>query len=239
MAPTPTEPFRASPDDRGVITLLPPTSCSMAWSGTSDHIGVVASCVLVAHCGPTAWSIPFESPSPTPAEEVARLRDRIIAAAGLTKQDIARGIGVDRRSLSGFVTGEIRPSDLRLRALHVLAESSEWAAGRYGVRAKDVLREDPGDGALLDLIASGRTSVADEMQHAAEALGLVRRGAVTIRTRATNRAPLYLKAREAWAHRLDKPTAGGHVRDAAVYEQDLSKAVRSGAEGTRPRRKRI
>lgn len=237
MATTPTEPFRAPIDEGDLITLLPPMSWSVAWSGTGGI--VVANCVFITNPGPTSWSLPFESPAPTPAEEVARLRDRIIDASGLSKQDIARGIGVDRRSLSGFVTGEIRPSELRLRALYVLADSSEWAAGRYGVRARDVLREDTGEGAPLDMIASGRMMVMDEMQRAAEALGLVRRGAVTVRTRVSNREPLYLKAREAWSHRLDKPRAGGQVRDPAIYEQDLSNAVRPGAQSARPRRKQI
>jgi len=238
MTSTPTDPFRAPVADGDVVTLLPPTVWSAAWSGTSDHVGMVASFVVV-NSGQTSWSLPYESPSPTAAEEVARLRDRIIDAAGLSKQDIARGIGVDRRSLSGFVTGEIRPSELRVRALHVLAESAEWAAARYGVRAKDVLREDTGGGVPLDLIATGRSTVVDEMERSAEVLGLVRRGAVTVRRRTSNREPLYLKARETWSNRLDKPTPGGQVRDAADYEQDLSNAVQSGPQSARPRRKRI
>ncbi len=239
MASTPTDPFRAPVEAGDVVTLLPPTVWSAAWSGTSSHVGVVASRLVVVCAGQTSWSLPFESPSPTAAEEVARLRDRIIDAAGLSKQDIARGIGVDRRSLSGFVTGEIRPSELRVRALHVLADSAEWAAARYGVRAKDVLRENMGEGVPLDMIASGRSAVVDEMERAAEVLGLVRRGAVTVARRISNREPLYLKARETWSNRLDKPTAGGQVRDPAVYEQELSNAARLGPGTARPRRKQI
>lgn len=238
MATTPTGPFRAPARDEDVVTLLPPPIWSTAWSGTSDHIGMVEGCVVVVNTMPTSWSVPFVSPVRTAAEEVTHLRDRVIDAAGLTKQDIARGIGVDRRSLSGFVSGEIRPSGLRIRSLQALAESAEWAAARYGVRAKDVLREDSGNGAPLDLIASGRTTVIDAMELAAEALGLVRRGAVSIRRRISSREPLYLKARQTWSNRLDTPTAGGQVRDPAVYEQDLSNAARS-QPVARPRRKHL
>lgn len=238
MTTTSTDPFHAPADSREVIRLLPPVIWSTMRSATTDHLGLVRDRVVVVTPAATPWSIPFESPAPTAAEEVARLRDRVIDAAGLSKQDIARAIGVDRRSLSGFVTGEIRPSRLRVRALAVLAESAEWAATRFGVRARDVLREDAGEGAALDLIASGRTTVVNEMERAADALGLVRSGAVSVRQRSATREPLYLKARETWADRLDTPAAGGHVRAPAAYEQDLSQAAES--QPTRePRRKRI
>ena len=176
--------------------------------------------------------------SPDGCRGSARLRDRILEAAGLSRQDIARGIGVDRRSLSGFVTGEIRPTEARLRALQVLADSAEWAAARYGARAKDVLRVDTGRGAALDLIAEGHTSVIGEMEEAAVAVGLVRRGSVSVRTRKTNREPLHLKAREAWADRVDRPASGGRVQDPTVYEQDLSMA-RPAPRATRARRREI
>jgi hypothetical protein len=101
-----------------------------------------------------------------------------------------------------------------------------------------VLREDAGEGVPLDLIASGRTTVVSEMERAAEALGLIRKGAVSVRRRSTNREPLYLKARETWSNRLDKPAAGGQVRSPAAYEQDLSHAAESAPSG-QPRRKRI
>ncbi|MCA1706814.1 MAG: helix-turn-helix domain-containing protein [Actinobacteria bacterium] len=236
---TSTGPFCAPAEPRDVVTLLPPPICSAIWSGTSDHMGIVRNWVVVVPTVATPWSLPFQSPAPTAAEQVARLRDRVIEAAGLSKQDIARGIGVDRRSLSGFVTGEIRPSPLRVRALEVLAESAEWAATRFGVRARDVLQEDAGQGAPLDLIAAGRTSVVSEMELGANALGLVRTGAVAVRRRSPNREPLYLKARDTWSAWLDKPTAGGQVRDLTVYEQNLSDAAESRPSRGRPRRKRI
>lgn len=235
MTTTSTDPFLAR-DPRLVVELLRPPIWSTTLSATSNHVGIVTSWVVEVTPGATPWSIRFESPAPTPAAEVARLRDRVIDAVGLSKQDIARGIGVDRRSLSGFATGEIRPSRLRLRALEVLAESAEWALTRFGIRARDLLREDAGQGAPLDLIASGRTTVIAEMELAAEALGLVRRGAVSIQPRSANREPLYLRARETWSNRVDKPTPGGDVRPLSVYEQDLSQAAQSRPSGG-PRRK--
>lgn len=239
MATTPTEHFYAPAQPRDVVMLLPPPVWSAVWSGTSDHVGVVGNCILVVNAVATPWSVPFEAPAPSAAEAVARLRDRIIDAAGLSKQDIARAIGVDRRSLSGFVTGEIRPSELRVRALEVLAQSAEWAATRFGTWARDTLRHDTGEGAPLDLIATGRSTVVEELEAAGVALGLVRRGAVSVRPRVATREPLYLRARETWSNRIDKPETGGQVRDPAVYEQDLSKAVKSEETSTRPRRKRI
>lgn len=238
MKTTSTDPFSAPADPRDVVKLLPPSIWPTVPTATSDHMGVVRNWVVIVAPVATPWSIPFEPLAPSAAADVAQLRDRVIGAAGLSKQEIARGIGVDRRSLSGFVTGEIHPSRLRVRALEVLAESAEWAAMRFGIRARDVLREDAGEGAPLDLIASGRTTVVSEMQRAAEALGLVRRGAVAVSRRTTSREPLYLKARETWSNRLDRPAAGGQVRSPAVYEQDLSNASESRPSG-RPRRKRI
>jgi len=96
-----------------------------------------------------------------------------------------------------------------------------------------------GDGAPLDLIAEGRSDVVREMELAAEALGLVRRGAVSVKNRRTSRDPLYLKAREAWSDRIDRPTPGGRVRDSGIYEQDLSEAPRTPPAPPRPRRRQI
>lgn len=235
---TTTAPFRAPPDRSEVITLLPAMVLSSAWLGTSDHGGVIVGRLVTAP-DQTTWYVPFASHSATPSEEVTRLRDRISELAGLNKQDIARGMGVDRRSLSGYVAGEIRPTELRLRALRLLAEAAEWANARYGVHARDVLRSDLGEGAVLDLVASGRTLFTDEMERSAAALGLNRRDAVQVRARVPARDPLYLKARATWASRHDTPAIGGRVRDPALYEQDLTNAVRTLPNSGRPRRKQI
>ena len=92
---TSTSPFRA-PLEAGVRVLLPLT-WSAGWTGTIDHIGLIQADLMNLDLQ-TAWTCAFATPAPTAAEEVARLRDAISDAAGLTKQEIARGIGVDRRS---------------------------------------------------------------------------------------------------------------------------------------------
>ena len=232
---TSTSPFRA-PLEAGVRVLLPLT-WSAGWTGTIDHIGLIQADLMNLDLQ-TAWTCAFATPAPTAAEEVARLRDAISDAAGLTKQEIARGIGVDWRSLSGFVTGEIRPTATRLRALQALADAATWAASRYGARARDVLSHDAGAGSALDMLAGGRTDVFADLEAAAASLGLVRRGEVTTRSRRTGRPPLYLEAREAWADRVDQPAQGGEVRNQSVYEQDLSEALPSPAH-QQPRRRQI
>lgn len=231
-------PFRSSDSVDDLVTLLPPLWISGSWTGTSDHLGISAQ-LASRTLALTSWAVPFESPAPTDPEEVARLRDRIIEIARLSRQEISRGIGVDRRSLSGFVSGEIRPTEARIRALRVLADSAEWAREHFGARAKDVLREDTGEGSPLDMIASGQTDVRDQMASAAEKLGLVRRGAVRTARRSPDREPLYLQARTVWADRIDKPTGGGVAREAGTYEQDLSEAIKDVPVRTRPRRRNI
>ena len=70
MATTPSEPFRAPIDAGALITLLPPMSWSVAWSGTSNHIGIITGTASSSpEPRPTSWSLPFESPAPTSAEE--------------------------------------------------------------------------------------------------------------------------------------------------------------------------
>lgn len=226
-------------EDRDTITLVSPPFVDPSWRGTSDHVGVVCGVVVKLSRLATSWVVPYDAPAASPAEEVARLRDRAIEAAGVTKQDVARAMGVDRRSLSGFVAGEIRPSAQRLHALQVLAESAEKAAARFGVRAREVLAHEEHGQSVLDLIAAGRVSLTGEIAAAAADLGLVHQGVVAVRRRPAGREPLYLRARELWADRVDKPTAGGTVRDLAMYEQDLSRAAPAPVSSPRPRRKRI
>jgi transcriptional regulator with XRE-family HTH domain len=220
-----------------VVHVLSPL-WSAAWMGTSDHFGVRLGWILRGSTEHTSWAGPFAVRRIRPiANEVLELRDRIIAVSGLTKQDIARALGVDRRSLSGYVTGEIRPTESRVESLRALAELVETLRPRFGDRLRDVLRCDTGHGTPLDLIGSGRLDLTDGIAAAAAIVMPTPR--ITVRRR-QHREPLYLLARERWADRLDLPAAGGVVRNEAVYEQDLSKASPSQpTTGRRPRRKRI
>ena len=109
------------------------------WSGTSNHLGMSASfgAQFELNC-PTVWPLSVESPSSFLAEEVSRLRDQIIDVAGLTCQEIALAIGVDRRSLSGFARGDIRPTPPRLESLRLLAKVAQYASSRWGERSRQV-----------------------------------------------------------------------------------------------------
>lgn len=221
------------------LNLLSPPLWSAGWGGTSSHFGFPARCRVVADLDVTSWAAAFEAVVTSLAEEVRRLRDQIIELTGLTKQEIARSIGVDRRSLSGYVTGEIRPSDERLMALRVLAEVAGHASARFGERAREVLRFQTAEGAALDLIAAGRIELGAAIDAAAANAAVPGRARVTVRRR-HHRPALYLKARDQWSDHIDQPTPGGVAREQTAYEQDLSKAPRSpGRERRSPRRKRI
>jgi transcriptional regulator with XRE-family HTH domain len=172
------------------------------------------------------------------ADEVEQLRDAIERACGLTRQDIARAIGVDRRSLSGFVSGEIQPTTERLALLRSLADVAAWTAERFGKRAREVLTAEGDSGCPLDLVASGLTDLKDAVESAAQAAGVIARAPVTFRHRKHGK-PLYLRAREVWSGRADLPTRSGVVRDPAVYEQDLAAAaVTNEARGHYRRRRK-
>lgn len=218
---TPTTTALPVPSARSVVVLRP-----LGWSpsppGTSDRFGIGASWLPTLSNDPTTGARTFAASPRSDADEVIRLRDRIQETSGLTRAEIARSIGVDRRSLSGFATGEIRPIESRLRALRAVGDAADWASTRYGARAAAVLRADAGGVPPLDLLAKGQTDVIEAMRNAARRLGLVATGTVTITRRSPSRQPLYQMAKRAWAGQLDQPTAGGQVRDPSTYEQDLS-----------------
>lgn len=223
------------PDD--TVTLLPSAPSSTTWLGTASHFGLPATRRVLIHLNRTWWSAELDTPISSIAHEMRSLRDRVGELTGLSKQDVARAIGVDRRSLSGFVTGEIRPTDSRVLALRVLADVAERVAGRFGDRARDVLRCDYGRGSVLDLIATGRVDVHAEIDVAAESIGVSPKTRVLTRRRG-RRDPPYLRALEQWANRVDKPEPGGTPREATVYEQRLDQAAPSGKPHY-PRRKQI
>jgi len=55
-----------------------------------------------------------------PQKEVRRLRDEIQAKGALSQQQIAQLVGVDRRSLSGWVSGDYVPSKVNIERLRTL-----------------------------------------------------------------------------------------------------------------------
>jgi len=225
-------------DDASEFTLLVPVLLEDDAFGTSDHIGFAVSCRLTPD---VAIPTPFATTRTTVralAGEVERLRDQIAARAGLTRQEIARAIGVDRRSLSGFVTGEIRPTDTRIRALRVLAETAAWSADEFGEHAREVLRGSDSTTSPLALIARGETDLRPTLLAIAERAGVVRQSPIDTRVRAT-REPLYLRAAGAWEGKGNLPVRAGVPRLDSDYEQDLSKAVSAAEPSARVRRKAL
>lgn len=231
--------------DAGPLSFIVAPIETLSWSGTSSYVSVIAVAAWVSEARArvlgadrTTWPTPFSEPTVSKAGEVEQLRDAIARACGLTRQDIARAIGVDRRSLSGFVSGEIQPTSERLALLRSLADVAAWTAERFGKRAREVLTAEGDRGCPLDLVATGLTDLKDAIESAAQAAGVIARAPVTIRHR-KHGEPLYLRARDVWSGRADLPTRSGVVRDPEVYEQDLAEAaVTSEARGRNRRRRK-
>jgi transcriptional regulator with XRE-family HTH domain len=226
-------------DDDEEFTLLVPALLEADAFGTSDHIGFSTGCRVASDTGKTTWFMSGRAMIKALAGEVEQLRDRVGERTGLTRQEIARAIGVDRRSLSGFVTGEIRPTEVRMLALRALADNADWTVEQFGEHAREVLRGKSPESSPLRLIAEGRTDIRRELQAAAEQAGLGSIGRVTIQSRAS-REPLYLKAASAWSTTGHLPSRLGTPRDDAEYDQDLSKAAAAPMPPPeRPRRRQI
>ena len=206
--------------------------------GTSHRIGIPARYRIVNNAEATSWVVTRRSVDRTISAVVKQLRDRISAQTRLTRQEIARSIGVDRRSLSGFVSGEIRPTPERLEMLRTLAATADWAASQFGEHAREVLRGESPDTSPLRLIAEGRTDIRHALHAAATRTGLVETTGLRIRQR-ESREPLHRTAAAVWADQQDTPIGRGLARDRSVYEQDLSKAVPANRMPDRPRRKRL
>lgn len=186
------------------------------WMGTSDHLGISPTFAgsFEPNC-PTVWPLSAESSSSFLADEVARLRDQIIEVAGLTRQEIALAIGVDRRSLSGFASGDIRPTPPRLESLRLLAKVAQYASSRWGERSRQMLLSARHGRTPLELVAAGDTSVFGVLDSidAADA-------AVSTRSLGTKGQPLYLAARTR-GRPLER---AGVLREDEIYEQDIADA---------------
>ena len=205
--------------------------------GTNGHLGFSANWSLVQHpC--TSW-VTGSVPTPrTIAGEVRELRDRIIRSTGLSRQEIARAIGVDRRSLSGYVSGEIRPADDRLRSLRELAEIAEWSVDRFGEHARELLRGTSSTRPPLDVIGDRGQDVRRVLEAGARTLRAAQPSTVSIEPRLT-RLPLHAHALSVWAEESSLPARGGTPREPTTYEQDLSTAPQAPDPQERPRRRKI
>ena len=202
---------------------------SATWVGTTDHFGIPQT-VDVFFSSVTAWPISTESPASFLAEEVVRLRDQIIEASGLTRQEIAAAIGVDRRSLSGFATGEIRPTPSRLESLRLLARVAVYASARWGERARDVLVTSHEGLTPLERVAAGDRAVFVAL----ESLGNAG-SRTTIERRSLRSQPLYELVRAM----PTQPSRARTLRDENEYTQDLAEAPAFHEDELPARRRRI
>ena len=205
---------------------------------TSDHIGFWSGCRIAPDLVKTTWILPHHAAVRELAAEVERLRDLIGSRTGLTKQEIAKAIGVDRRSLSGFVKGEIRPTEERILALRALADTAVWCSEQFGEHTRELLRGVDPETSPLRLFAEGKTDVRREIRAAAKKTGIGQANDITTRPRNT-RVPLYVKAAETWRGKGLAPTRQGTPRSSSVYEQDLTKASTAVQTSDRLRRRNI
>jgi transcriptional regulator with XRE-family HTH domain len=169
-----------------------------------------------------------------PAADVRALRDRI-ASHALSKQEIARAIGVDRRSLSGFAKGDIRPSRERLEMLRTLADLADAVAMERPGRVREVLLTRRGRIALIDQLAtSGRSILATWRAWVARSEAIV-----TVTPRAAVRAePVWAAAARALTEgRLSVPPRARTVRAESAYETDLGEAAAFAEPDYRSRRR--
>lgn len=96
----------------------------------------------------------------TVADEVRGLRDEIQRSGGLSRSDIAQLVGVDRRSLSGWVSGKTSPSTINLNRLRTLAEVVR-RLNHLGVPELAVsMRDAETAGVVTDAVRGGRADRA-------------------------------------------------------------------------------
>lgn len=156
------------------------------------------------------------------SEEVRRFRDEISRRTRLTRQQIARAIGVDRRSLTAWVNGSSVPGPDRLERLRFLAGLVREIDAAQPGRATEVVLARRRGGDVLDLVAAGRFAEAHNWQSMEPAEPSVR---VTPCHRAPPKPPLHAAALAAFrSGQLSVPPRARTIREVADYEQDLERA---------------
>jgi transcriptional regulator with XRE-family HTH domain len=164
----------------------------------------------------------LKAPPVAVATEVASTRDHLVRL-GLTRQQISRALGVDRRSLSGWATGEIRPTAERLEALRTLLSVASTIDRDQPGRVSEILLHRRGQSDLLDQLARGRADLLqDWARWAAEPAATAQ---VRHRTETLPQEPVWAAAARAWADgRLSPWERQPTVRPETTYEADLTGA---------------
>jgi transcriptional regulator with XRE-family HTH domain len=165
-------------------------------------------------------------------DEVCRLRDEITRRSRLSQAQIARAIGVNRRSLALWVKGTNRPKPDRVERLRFLAALVRTIDASKPGRAKEELLAFRGPGDLLDEIAQGRYERAEAWQ------ARVQPPVVRVERSQHAGGELHKPALRAFLEGKLQPLGRSHVlRSPDVYAQDLSKAERFMSGGSTPRRR--
>lgn len=164
----------------------------------------------------------FLAPPGPVQEEVQRLRDEVARRTRLTRQQISRALGVDRRTLSSWANGTTIPTADRLERLRYLAATvREMDALRPG-EATNLLLAQRWGGDILDLIARSEFVTVRNWQGLEPGRAVVE---VKKRTSARPEAPFYANALAAYLEgRLNAPPRARGIRESTEYEQDLSEA---------------
>ena len=188
------------------------TGAVTSWTGLFWH----------TYISSTESGITYASTPRPVREEVQRLRDEIARRTRLTRKQIARAAGVDRRSMSAWVKGDATPSVEKLERLQILADVVRDIDATEPGRSTEVLLSRSGGQDLLDHIAAGRLTTArswQSMQGSAPSVTVVRR-------RSTKR-PLHQNALDAYLKGELRPFGrAATIRPESDYEQDLSAADR-------------
>ena len=185
------------------------TSASVGW----------ASQFWRTYVSSTETGIRYSNAPRAVRDDVQQLRDEIARRTRLTREQIARAIGVDRRSLSAWVKGEATPSPDKLERLQLLANVVRDIDTTESGRATELLLGRSHGHDLLDHIAAGRFSRAQDWRRLAGTAP-----PVTIEHRTASR-PLHQRALDAYLrgelHPIGRATT---VRPESEYEQDLAQA---------------
>lgn len=153
-------------------------------------------------------------------EEVQKLRDEIARRTRLTREQIARAVGVD--PLSDWVKGGATPSTEKLGRLQILADVVRDIDATEPGRSTEVVLSRSGGQDLLDHIAAGNLRHARDWRVFQGAAPSVR-----IMHRTPAKRPLHQKALDAYLRGELRPLGRAPVlRPESDYEQDLAEADR-------------
>ncbi len=165
----------------------------------------------------TETGITYASTPRPVREEVQKLRDEIARRTRLTREQIARALGVDRRSLSAWVRGEATPGADKLERLQLLADVVRDIDATESGRATEVLLSRSGGQDLLDHIA------ACHFAHPRDWRAFRGSPSVTIVHRYSAKRPLHQNALDAYLRgELRSLGRASTIRPESDYEQDLT-----------------